>query len=66
MHKINEYMKVGDTAQIDPRITGLKNWIEGVIIKIRQNPFIGKELVVKDSNGVIHFDSEKYFKSVSK
>lgn len=58
-------MKTGDIAFIDPKITGLKKWIEGVVIKIRNNPFIGKEIAVKDSNGVIYFDAEKYFKSVS-
>lgn len=55
-------MKVGRKAKVDPRITGLKNWVEGVIIKIRNNPFIGREIVIKDSNGVIYFDAEKYFK----
>ena len=56
-------MKNGDKASIDPKLTGLKNWIEGVIIKIRNNPFIGKEIAVKDANGNIYFDSEKYFKT---
>ncbi|MFN3641233.1 MAG: hypothetical protein ACK4UK_09955 [Flavobacterium sp.] len=57
-------MKTGDKAIIDPRLTGFKNWIEGVVIKIRNNPFIGTEIAVKDANGVIYFDSEKYFKPV--
>lgn len=61
-----EAMKIGEYAKIDPRITGLKSWIEGVIIKIRNNPFLGKEIAVKDANGVIYFDAEKYFKPVSK
>ena len=58
-------MQKGDKAKIDPRITGLKNWIEGNIIKIRKNPFSGIEIAVKDKNGVIYFDNEKYFKSLS-
>ena len=57
-------MEVGEKAKIDPRITGLKTWIEGVIIKIRQNPFLGKEIAVKDAQGVIYFDAEKYFKPI--
>ncbi len=57
-------MKVGQKAMVDPRITGLKNWIEGIIIKIRLNPFIGKEVIVKSKDGHIYFDSEQYFKSV--
>jgi len=59
-------MKTGDKAKIDPKITGLKNWIEGVVIRIRQNPFIGKEIAVKDLKGVIYFDAAKYFKPITK
>lgn len=59
-------MKIGDRIQIDPKLTGLKSWIEGVIIKIRQNPFLGKEIAVKDAQGIIYFDAESYFKPVQK
>jgi hypothetical protein len=55
-------MKVGEKAKVDPRITGLKKWVEGIIIRIRKNPFVGREIVIKDENGVIYFDEEKYFK----
>ena len=58
-------MKTGDKALIDPKITGLNHWIEGVIIKIRNNPFLGKEIAIKDQNGNIYFDAAKYFKIVS-
>lgn len=57
-------MKTGDTTKIDPRITGLKNWIEGVVIKVRNNPFLGNEIAVRDAKGVIYFDIEKYFKPI--
>lgn len=59
-------MKTGDKALIDPKITGLNNWIEGVIIKIRNNPFIGKEIAIRDKDGKIYFDAAKYFKLVVK
>ena len=59
-------MKTGDKAIIDPKITGLSNWIEGVIIKVRKNPFLGNEVAIKDVTGRIYFDSEKYFKTVIK
>ena len=58
-------MKKGDKAKIDPKLTGLKSWVEGIIIKIRQNPFIGTEVAVRGDNGVIYFDNEKYFKAIS-
>jgi len=56
-------MKVGEKAKIDPRITGSKNWIEGKIIKIRNNPFLGKEIAIKDDQGKIFFDQQKFFKT---
>ena len=59
-------MKIGDKVIVDPKLTGLSNWIEGIIIKIRNNPYLGKEIVFKDYSGVIYFDSIKYFKPVSK
>lgn len=59
-------MKTGDKALVDPKITGLNSWIEGVIIKIRNNPFLGKEIAIKDKKGNIYFDAAKYFKIVAK
>jgi hypothetical protein len=59
-------MKTGDKATVDPKVTGLNYWIEGVIIKIRDNPFLGKEIALKDNAGNIYFDSVKYFKAISK
>lgn len=59
-------MKKGDRALVDPKITGLNTWVEGIIIKIRNNPFIGKEIAIKDSEGNIYFDAAKYFKIVTK
>ena len=55
-------MKTGDKAIVDPKLTRLNHWIEGIIIKIRNNPFLGKEVVVKDHLGNIYFDAIKYFK----
>ena len=57
-------MKLGDIAKIDPRITGLKTWIEDIVIKIRKNPFLGNEIAEKDAQGVIYFDIENFFKPV--
>lgn len=59
-------MKTGDIAFVDPTITGLNHWIEGVIIKIRNNPFLGTEIAIKDKNGNIYFDAEKYFKPIAR
>lgn len=56
-------MKTGEKAKVSPELTGLSNWIEGMIIKIRNNPFLGLEIAVKDDAGRIFFGEEKYFKS---
>lgn len=55
-------MKNGDKAMADPKITGLNYWVEGEIIKIRNDPFLGKIIAIKDNKGNIFFDSIKYFK----
>lgn len=59
-------MKTGDKAIVDPKLTGLSYWIEGIINKIRNNPFLGKEIALKDNSGNIYFDAEKFFKPISK
>jgi len=59
-------VKTGDKALVDPKVTGLNKWIEGIVIKIRNNPFLGKEIAIKDSKGNIYFDAAKYFKLVTK
>ncbi len=59
-------MKTGDKAIVDPKLTGLGYWIEGIIIKIRNNPFLGKEIALKDNFGNIYFDAVKYFKPITK
>ena len=61
----SKIMKTRDKAAIDPKITGLNSWIEGVIIKTRNNPFIGNENVLKSKSGRIYFNSEIYFKQIN-
>ncbi len=56
-------MKTGQRVKVSPAITGLNEWIVGVIIKIRKNPFLkGSEIAIKDDLGRIFFGEEKYFK----
>lgn len=54
-------MKEGEKAKASPKITGLPEWIEGTIIKVRNNPFLGNEIAIKDSVGRIFFGEAKYF-----
>lgn len=57
-------LEIGNRVKVSPDITGLSEWIEGIIINIRNNPFLGKEVVIKDSLGRIFFGEEKYFKTM--
>lgn len=56
-------MKTGEKAKVDPKLTGLKNWIEGTVIDVEKNPFKGLVIAIKDASGRIFFGEEKYFKS---
>lgn len=46
-------LEIGNRVKVSPDITGLSEWIEGIIINIRNNPFLGKEVAIKDSLGRI-------------
>ena len=54
-------MKEGEKAKVSPKITGQPDWVEGVIINVRKNPFLGVEVAVKDNLGRIFFGEAKYF-----
>ena len=34
-------IKEGEKVKVDPRLTGLDEWIEGTVIDIEHNPFKG-------------------------
>lgn len=54
-------MKTGDRAKASPYITGETDWIEGEIIDVEKNPFVGIVISIKDKLGRIFFGEEKYF-----
>ena len=57
-------MKKGDKAKASPAVTGLDDRIEGEVIDIEENPFMGIVISIKDKLGRIFFGEEKYFMSV--
>jgi hypothetical protein len=59
-------MRTGEKAKVDPNFTGLNNWVEGEVIDIRRNPFVGMEVAIKDNSGKIFFGPETYFKPITK
>ncbi|MBI2259576.1 MAG: hypothetical protein HYU67_11870 [Flavobacteriia bacterium] len=58
----NEIFLPKQKAKVSPTLTGLSEWIEGVIIKIIKNPFLGDEIAIQDEQGRIYFGEKKYFK----
>lgn len=62
MSKSTISFRVKERAKVSPSLSGLSEWIEGVIIKIFKNPFLGEELAVQDENGRIFYGEKKYFK----
>lgn len=54
-------MSAGQTVFAMPDLTGLKEKVAGKIIKIRQNPFLGTEIAIKDAEGRIFFGEERFF-----
>lgn len=54
-------MSNGQIVYASPELTGLKEKVGGKIIKIRQNPFLGTEIAIKDACGRIFFGEERFF-----
>lgn len=53
--------KIGDKMKANPQLTGLSSWIEGQVIDVEHNPFIGLVISIKDELGRIFFGQIKYF-----
>ena len=57
--------KKGDIVLISPEVTHQIDWIEGTIIEIEDNPYVGIVLIVQTTDGDVFFERECLFKSVS-
>lgn len=57
-------MSKGQYAIVSPELSGLSEGIKGVVINVRQNPFLGQEIAVRDDSGRIYFGESKYFTAV--
>ena len=54
-------IKEGEIVKIDPSVTGEKEWIEGEVIDIENNPFRGIIISIKDKLGRIFWAENNYF-----
>lgn len=54
-------MSKGQLAWVSPELSGLAERVKGVIINIRNNPFLGEEIAVRDDSGRVFFGASNYF-----
>ena len=57
-------MKVGDNVLISPQVTPNPDWIEGTVIDVENNSFVGTVISAETMEGEIFFDKEYLFKAV--
>ncbi len=57
-------MKVGDNVLISPQVTHKSDWIEGTVIDVENNSFVGTVISAETMEGEIFFDKEYLFKAV--
>ena len=61
----NTAFKKGYIVLISPELTHQIDWIEGTIIEIEKNPYVGIVLVVETKNGDVFFEREALFKPIN-
>jgi hypothetical protein len=54
-------IKIGDRMKVSPQLTAQSDWVEGEVIDIEQNPFLGLVISIKDKLGRIFFGQSRYF-----
>ena len=55
-------MNQGDYVMISPDLTTLKEWVKGQVIDVEDNPFNGKVISARTSDGNIFFGVMNLFK----
>ena len=53
--------KIGDRMKASPQLTAQPDWIEGEVIDVEHNPFLGLVISIKDRLGRIFFGQKRYF-----
>ncbi|MRJ11623.1 transcriptional regulator [Ornithobacterium rhinotracheale] len=57
--------KVGEKVLISPEVTHKENWIEGVVIDVEDNPFVGFVISAETKDENIYFEKEYLFKKIN-
>ena len=53
--------KIGDRMKVSPQLTAQPDWVEGEVIDVEKNPFLGLVISIKDKFGRIFFGQSRYF-----
>ena len=53
--------KVGDRMRVSPDLTDQDTWVDGEVIDVEKNPFLGLVISIKDKAGRIFFGQSRYF-----
>ncbi len=54
-------IKIGDRMKVSPQLTAQSDWVEGEVIDVEHNPFLGLVISIKDKLGRIFFGQSRYF-----
>lgn len=58
-------IKVGDKVWISPDLTRLPEWVQGTVIEVENNPFVGVVISAETEDGNVFFEREDMFKPLS-
>jgi len=58
-------MRLGDYVLISPEVTHKSDWIEGRIIEVEDNPFVGIVISAETADRDIFFGKDCYFRKAS-
>jgi len=53
--------KIGDKMKVSPQLTAQPDWIDGEVIDVEHNPFMGLVISIKDKLGRIFFGQSRFF-----
>ena len=53
--------KIGDRMKVSPQLTAQPDWIDGEVIDVEHNPFMGLIISIKDKLGRIFFGQSRFF-----
>ena len=53
--------KIGDRMKVSPQLTAQADWIDGEVIDVEHNPFMGLVISIKDKLGRIFFGQSRFF-----